>query len=715
VLVGMLGGDPTQSSQVLRSCPEPQIVYHYLKHLWTSGSRSSALTQLRTFTTDLPSTNKRLAARAHHRIGQWLLEMDSAEQQQTKTGVAPRNLKNILGTFRKATELEPNWYKTWHAYALTNFEAVSVFHRAGQTVAAKPYLLPAVQGFFRSIALGPKQSLQDTLRLLTLWFQYGSERAVEQALRAGFTDLSVDTWLQVIPQIIARIHSSSLPVRRLVTELLSTVGSAHPQALVYPLVVAAKSESSAAGVGNELLSRLREHSPKLIEQTLLVADELIRVSIIWHEQWHGALEEASRTYFTEKNVDGMLSRLAPLYQETLARGPTTLREVEFVQAHGRDLEEAFEWCEKFASTRDPADINQAWDLFYQVFRTVNNQLPNLTKLDLQYVSPALQVARDLELAVPGTYTANAGRLVRIRRFDPLLSVIKSKQRPRKLSMFGDDGVAYAFLLKGHEDLRQDERVMQLFGLVNTLLAQDQETVRLPPIVRYAAIPLSPNSGVISWVPNCHTLNELVRKFRDQRKIELRSEHRCLLQLATNTASYDTMPLINKVELFQSACAITDGNDLAHILWQRSPNSEVWLKRRTSYTRSLSVMSMVGYILGLGDRHPSNIMLERTHGKIFHIDFGDCFGMCTCVSSLSLSLSLSCAFLSRVCVFSLSRVCVCVCVSLSISCVCMLLNFVRERESQRIVLRETEAIMFPCVRCSCFFRCGGCVRVCLPLT
>ena len=36
------------------------------------------------------------------------------------------------------------------------------------------------------------------------------------------------------------------------------------------------------------------------------------------------------------------------------------------------------------------------------------------------------------------------------------------------------------------------------------------------------------------------------------------------------------------------------------------------------------MSMVGYILGLGDRHPSNIMLNRNLGKIVHIDFGDCF-------------------------------------------------------------------------------------------
>ena len=36
------------------------------------------------------------------------------------------------------------------------------------------------------------------------------------------------------------------------------------------------------------------------------------------------------------------------------------------------------------------------------------------------------------------------------------------------------------------------------------------------------------------------------------------------------------------------------------------------------------MSMVGYILGLGDRHPSNILLDRSYGKIIHIDFGDCF-------------------------------------------------------------------------------------------
>jgi hypothetical protein len=36
------------------------------------------------------------------------------------------------------------------------------------------------------------------------------------------------------------------------------------------------------------------------------------------------------------------------------------------------------------------------------------------------------------------------------------------------------------------------------------------------------------------------------------------------------------------------------------------------------------LSVIRYILGLGDRHPSNLMLNRHTGKILHIDFGDCF-------------------------------------------------------------------------------------------
>jgi len=46
-----------------------------------------------------------------------------------------------------------------------------------------------------------------------------------------------------------------------------------------------------------------------------------------------------------------------------------------------------------------------------------------------------------------------------------------------VKLAGSNGHEYQFLLKGHEDLRQDERVMQLFGLVNSLLLSNPETLR----------------------------------------------------------------------------------------------------------------------------------------------------------------------------------------------------------------------------------------------
>ena len=189
-------------------------------------------------------------------------------------------------------------------------------------------------------------------------------------------------------------------------------------------------------------------------------------------------------------------------------------------------------------------------------------------------------------------------------------------------MTGDDGREYVFLLKGHEDIRQDERVMQLFGLVNTLLQTDPKTCKKDLIIRrYPVIPLSHMAGLIGMVPNCDTLNQLIRDHRTQSSIIFNIETK---QMEKMFEHYENIPLLNKVEVFSYAQEETQGEDLQRVLWLKSQDSELWLERRTNYTRSLAVMSMVGYILGLGDRHPSNILLDRYSGKIIHIDFGDCF-------------------------------------------------------------------------------------------
>lgn len=44
----------------------------------------------------------------------------------------------------------------------------------------------------------------------------------------------------------------------------------------------------------------------------------------------------------------------------------------------------------------------------------------------------------------------------------------------------------------------------------------------------------------------------------------------------------------------------------------------------AYARSTSVMSMVGYIIGLGDRHLDNVLIDLTTGEVVHIDYNVCF-------------------------------------------------------------------------------------------
>lgn len=128
-------------------------------------------------------------------------------------------------------------------------------------------------GFFRSISLRNENALQDTLRLLTLWFKFGAHDEVSHAMATGFGSVDIDTWLEVIPQIIARIQTPSKNIRRNIDAILTDVGKHHPQALIYPLTVASKSSSiSRRDAALSIMERMRDHSATLVEQvcTLLV-------------------------------------------------------------------------------------------------------------------------------------------------------------------------------------------------------------------------------------------------------------------------------------------------------------------------------------------------------------------------------------------------------------------------------------------------------------
>ena len=378
----------------------PKATYNYLKYIWDTDNKVDSLEHLKKFAESLDDSDSALLARCYLKLGQWQLALSGGVK---KSEIIPE----VMSNFKASTRFDKHWYKAWHAWALTNFSVLSHLRTQSAPFSKiREYIFSAVHGFFRSISLAPEgQSLQDTLRILNLWFNYGAYRDVQVSLNDGFNTVSIDNWLQVIPQIIARIHTQVKPVRRMIHDLLVRLGRDHPQALLYSLTVASKSQSkSRRSAALAVIDSLRQHSPLLVEQSQIVAQELIRVAILWPEMWHEGLEEASRQYFGDSNVDGMFETLAPLH-EMLNSGPETLQEISFQQQYGKDLQEAAEFCRRYRHTKQQADLDHAWELYYHVFRRINKQLNQLTQLELSQISPKLEKeARDLAIAVPGFFS-----------------------------------------------------------------------------------------------------------------------------------------------------------------------------------------------------------------------------------------------------------------------------------------------------------------------
>lgn len=91
-------------------------------------------------------------------------------------------------------------------------------------------------------------------------------------------------------------------------------------------------------------------------------------------------------------------------------------------------------------------IQQAWSHYLAVFKRINSAITQIMALDLPSCSPLLHTASDLDLGVPGTYTVE-GKAVKIKSFHPTVGIIRSKQRPRKIKILGEDGQVFVFLLK----------------------------------------------------------------------------------------------------------------------------------------------------------------------------------------------------------------------------------------------------------------------------
>jgi len=66
--------------------------------------------------------------------------------------------------------------------------------------------------------------------------------------------------------------------------------------------------------------------------------------------------------------------------------------------------------------------------------------------------------------------------------------------------------------------------------------------------------------------------------------------------------------------------------------QLAASPEAFLTLRSHFIRTMASVSSCQYVLGIGDRHLSNFMVDLENGGIVGIDFGHNFGTATQVIS-----------------------------------------------------------------------------------
>ncbi|KDR17199.1 Serine/threonine-protein kinase ATR [Zootermopsis nevadensis] len=200
-----------------------------------------------------------------------------------------------------------------------------------------------------------------------------------------------------------------------------------------------------------------------------------------------------------------------------------------------------------------------------------------------------------------------------------LTVLPSLQKPRRISFVGSDGNQYMMMCKAKDDLRKDFRFMEFNNVVNRYLRKDPESRQRGLHIRtYHVVPLNEECGIVEWVPKLVAYrNIIIRLYKEAGNY---TNNKQLKELSSNLSDSHSA----KREKFERF--LIPKHPPVFDEWFRStfPEPYAWYRARTSYIRTTAVMSMVGYMLGLGDRHGENILFDTVSGETVHVDFNCIF-------------------------------------------------------------------------------------------
>lgn len=247
-----------------------------------------------------------------------------------------------------------------------------------------------------------------------------------------------------------------------------------------------------------------------------------------------------------------------------------------------------------------------------------------------FLVPTQNVLMNGDAIVSGSYYS--GQQMFILKFNEVVDVASSKAKPKTLTIQTTCGKTIKFLCKQEKDgdLRKDARLMEFNTTVNRLLQLGpQGRKRKLHLRTFAVICLNEECGILEWVDNTVCLRHVINEAHS---------------FSASLSTADDYPNISYRDIYQRYLDIqqqfdgdVDGLVAAYKAmmddskyrpcfhrWFLGKFSDptAWLEARNAYTRSVAVWSGVGHVIGLGDRHTENILIDISSGECVHVDF-DC--------------------------------------------------------------------------------------------
>ncbi|XP_030325664.1 DNA-dependent protein kinase catalytic subunit isoform X3 [Strigops habroptila] len=462
---------------------------------------------------------------------------------------------------------------------------------------------------------------------------------------------SVPCWQFIgwISQMMALLDKDeAVAVQHTVEEIADT----YPQAIIYPFMISSESycfKDTAAGCKNkEFVERIRNKLDRggVVQDFVCSLEQLSNPIMIfqdWVEDVKNELVKAQRNKNKLKEMyEGMYKSLGNLD----APGLGLLRK-RFIQAFAKDFDHHFGKGGSVLLDMKISDFN-AITISLRSKMNKNHKEPGNLKEISPWMSEFKAEFLRNELEVPGQYDGKGKPLpeyhAKISGFDERISVMESLRKPKRITIRGSDEQEYPFLVKGGEDLRQDQRIEQLFDVMNIILSQDATCrQRNMQLKTYQVIPMTTRLGLIKWLENTCTLKEFLKNsMSEEENINYNSKkgpHATYSEWLSKMSGkaqgisryqvmYRNANRTETVKSFRSRESSVPEDLLRRAFVKMSTSPEAFLSLRSHFASSHALMCISHWILGIGDRHLSNFMINKETGGMVGIDFGYAFGSAT---------------------------------------------------------------------------------------